>query len=387
MMIESIHEPASLRILRHQAAEIADEVLAPRAEEVDRTATWPEHSMRALAAARLTALHVPVELGGHGLGLVALATITERLAHGCASSAMCFGMHCVGSAVIAAKPTNHHRERYLRPIAAGDHITTLALSEAGSGVHFYLPETELRRDGDEFVVRGTKQFVTNGSHADSYVISTKASGATGEFSALVVDAGTPNIEWQGKWEGLGMRGNSSIGLHLDGARVPATNLLGEEGEQVWYVFEVIAPYFLVAMAGVYLGIAQAALNTALDHLRSRVHHHSGESLANVETLQHRVGCVWSRIHSARSLLYQAASLADSGSPDALPFLLSCKAEVSDVAVCTVNEAMTLAGGVGYREGGVLDRMLRDVRASHVMAPTTDMLRLWTGRALLGLPLL
>lgn len=385
--MNSVFLSSTVRKLRDEAAEIGSRVLAPRAEEVDREAKWPEHSMRALAEARLTGINVPTEDGGHGLGLVALAALTETLGQYCASSAICFGMHCVGTAVIAAKPTQYHRERYLRPIAEGRHITTLSLAEPGTGVHFYLPETELTRSGDQLIVQGTKHFVTNGGHADSYVVSTKSTGELGEFSALVVDGDTPGVQWIGKWDGMGMRGNSSLMMRLDDVRVPAANLLGEQGDQIWYVFEVVAPYFLVAMAGTYLGVAQCALDYAIHHLRTRVHRHSGEALSGVDVLQHRLGEIWSRIAAARQLLYTAAWRADSGSPDALPLILSCKAEVADVGVWAVNEVMTIAGGIGYRENGPLARMLRDVRASHVMAPTTDLLRMWTGRALLGLPLL
>lgn len=367
--------------------EIAANVLAPRAEEVDREAKWPAHSFQALADAGLMGLNAPTDVGGIGYGLVGLVAVTESLAPACASSAICYAMHCVGTAVMAAKPSDYHRERYLRAIAQGKHITTLSLSEPGTGAHFYLPQTELSVEGDHFIVRGTKHFVTNGGHADSYVVSTRATNEAGEFSALVVDRDTPGIEWRGAWDGLGMRGNSSLTMHFDNARVPTTNLIGSQGDQIWYVFEVVAPYFLVAMAATYLGVARGALDYALSHLRVRVHEHTGESLATIEVLQHRLGAIWSRLESARQLLYLAAYRGDIGAPDGLPAILSCKAEVADVAVWAVNEVMTLAGGIAYRENGPLSRMLRDVRASHVMAPTTDILRTWTGRALLGQPLL
>lgn len=361
---------------------------AARAAEVDERRLWPEHTFRALAEAGLLGVHVPDELGGHGQGLLALASLTEILAQSCSSSAICYGMHCVGTAVIAAKPTQHHNEHYLAPIAAGRHITTLSVSEPGTGVHFYLPATELAADGDEFVLRGMKHFVTNGGHADSYVVSTLASDAShGEFSCVLVDEHTPGLRWSGEWTGLGMRGNSSITMNLEEARVPRRNLLGEEGDQIWYVFEVIAPYFLIAMAGTYLGIAQAALGYTIEHLRARVYTTGGAPPAQADIVQHRLGALWSRIEAARQLLYAAAFAGDSGDPAALPAILSSKAEVSEVAVDAVNEAMTLCGGVAYRENDVLSRLLRDVRASHVMAPTTDLLRLWTGRALLGQPLL
>ena len=303
---------------------------------------------------------------------------------------MCYGMHCVGTAVIAAKPTRCQEEQYLRPIAAGKHVTTISLSEPGTGVHFYLPTTRLTRDGGEFAVEGAKQFVTSGGHADSYVVSTLASTASaeaGEFSCVLVDKGAEGLEWLEPWRGVGMRGNSSRGLKLNGARVPLENLLGEEGDQTWYVFEVVAPYFLVAMAGTYLGIAQSALDYAVYHLRTRGYQHSGETLAQVPVLQHRVAELWTAVEKTRLLIYHAAQSGDLGDPQALVGILSSKADVADTAVWVANEAMTLCGGIAYRENDHLAKMLRDARASHVMSPTTDVLKTWAGRALLGLPLL
>ncbi|HEX7705491.1 MAG TPA: acyl-CoA dehydrogenase family protein [Thermoanaerobaculia bacterium] len=382
--MSGIYVSQELRRLRETAGQVANSVAAPQAAAVDEQRIWPEKSLRALGEAGLLALHVPEDLGGHGQGMLALALLTETLGQACSSTALCYGMHCVGTAAIAAKPTDYHRERYLAPIAAGKHLTTLSLSEPGSGAHFYLPSTEMHIDDEAFRVRGTKHFVTNGGHADSYVVSTVASDAAlGEFSCLLVDADTQGLRWEGEWNGLGMRGNTAITMQMDDAQVPRRNLLGEEGDQVWYVFEIIAPYFLVAMAGTYLGIAQAALDYAIQHLRTRIVSLNGEPLATADVLQHRVGQLWSRVEAARQLLYSAAHAGDTGSPTALHSIFSCKAEVSDVAVQVVNEAMTLCGGLAYRENDLLARLLRDVRASHVMAPTTDMLRIWTGRALLG----
>lgn len=376
--------------LRSRAEEVASRCLAPRAEEVDRDCLWPRHGLEALAEAGLLGLHVPRRLGGQEQGLLGLVVVAEVLGRACTSSAMCYGMHCVGSAVIAAKATREQEERYLRPIAAGEHITSLALSEAATGAHFYLPMTELRLEDDCFVATGSKQFVTSGGFADSYVISTTASEPgvqAGEFSCLIVDQGTPGVFWEQPWSGFGMRGNASRSMRLEGARVPRANLLGEEGDEIWYAFEVVAPYFLTAMAATYLGVAQAALDLSLQHLRARRYGHSGESLGDVPILQHKVAELWTAVEKSRLLLYQAARLGDRGDPHALPAILSCKADVADTAVAVTNGAMTLCGGMAYRENSQLSRLLRDARASHVMSPTTDILKGWTGRALLGLPLL
>ena len=386
--MEAMTGPASLEQLQETTREIVTRVILPRAEAVDQEARWPEEGMHALRDARITALNAPARVGGHGQGLHGLATVVETLAGGCASTAMCFGMHCVGTAVIAARANPRHEQRFLQPIAAGRHLTTLALSESGTGANFFLSETPLVREGDHFRVRGEKQFVTNGSHADSYVISTQASdaAAAGDFSCLVVEHDTSGLEWGAPWRGFGMRGNDSRTLRLD-ARVPCENLLGNEGDQVWYVFEVVAPYFLVAMAATYVGIAQAALGAATQHLRERHHSHTGEPLAAQPTLQQKLSEMWIAVQRSRLLLLEAARLGDAGSPEALTAILASKADAGETAVEVANEAMTLCGGQGYRENGLAARLLRDARASHVMSPTTGMLKLWLGRVVLGQPLL
>lgn len=169
---------ASLHDLCRQVVETH---VAPMAAQVDAQCLWPAHSMKALAS-----------VGGHGQGLLALAAMTELIGRACPSSALCFGMHCVGTAVIAAKATEHHSERYLRPIAEGRHITTLSLSETGSGTHFYLPATRLTEQGDWFVVDGEKQFVTNGSHATEQEVTLDGREVTLEvaLSPIRDEAGT-----------------------------------------------------------------------------------------------------------------------------------------------------------------------------------------------------
>lgn len=386
--MEAMSGPASLEQLQETTREIVTRVILPHAEEVDREARWPKEGIHALMDARITALNAPAHVGGHGQGLYGLATVVETLASGCASTAMCFGMHCVATGVVAARATPRHEERFLKPIAAGRHLTTLALSEAGTGANFFLPGTRLERDGEHYLIEGQKQFVTNGTHADSYVVSTQASdpAAHGDFSCLVLEKDTPGMDWGAGWQGFGMRGNDSRSLRMN-ARVPRENLLGNEGDQVWYVFEVVAPYFLVAMTATYVGVAQAALATATQHLRERRHSHSGEALASHPTLQHRLAEMWTAVQRSRLLMQEAARLGDAGSPDALMAILACKADAGETAVSVANEAMTICGGQGYRENGLAARLLRDARASHVMAPTTDMLKLWLGRVALGLPLL
>jgi alkylation response protein AidB-like acyl-CoA dehydrogenase len=370
--------------------EITNAIVFPQADMVDRLGQWPEQGLRALQAAGLGGLVVPAAYGGLGFGLLAVAQVCERLGVACASTGLCFGMHCVGTAVLSVKATSKQEELYLAPISAGKHLTTLSLSEAGTGSHFYIPETLLSRVADEYRVDGEKTFVTSGGHADSYVISTVAADPTaipGTFSCVIIDADSPGLSWGPEWNGIGMRGNSSRTLKLQNVNVSKNALLGEEGDQIWYVFNVVAPYFLMSMAGTYLGIATAAFEEGRSHLMKRTYSHTGYAIGNSSVIQHRLGTIWAQIERTRRLIYHAATEGDSGSSDALPTLLAAKAEVAGCVVNVVNEMMTLAGGKTYQNESRLHRHLRDARAAHVMAPTTDLLYTWLGRTLLDLPLL
>lgn len=376
--------------LREVAARVANEVLTPNAGRIDREAVWPEEGLRALADAGLMSLHIPLRLGGHGQGLVALSLVTEELGRACSSTAMCFGMHSVAAKVLAVKATPLQEDKFLRPMAEGRHVTSLAFSEPGTGTFFFLPRVQLRDDGNFFVMDGEKSFVTSGGHADSYVMSAVPPGEEldpGAFTCLAVEAGTPGMEWREPWNGFGMRGNSSSNVRLNGARVPKANLLGAEGDQIWYVFEVVAPYFVIAMSSVYIGIAQAALDLAIAHLKERTHVHTGQALSEAPVLWHDLARAWTEIEATRQLVHHAARLADTGAPTAPLALFAAKAKVGQ----TVNEvteiAMTLAGGRGYGDNSHMARLHRDARAANVMAPTAHLLRTWLGRSLLGMPLL
>ena len=384
--------PSRLDDLLERARRVAREVVGPRAEEDDRAARWPAEGMRALAEAGLMGLQVPVELGGHGHGMAGLVAVSQILARENPSLGLCYAMHCVGTACIVAKATDHQKEAYLVPIAEGRHITTLALSEPGTGAHFYIPETKLTRTGGGYRLDGTKSFVTNGGHVDSYVVSTVSAdtadqGEAGTFTMVLVNEGSEGLEWGEPWAGFGMRSNASRTVQLNGVPLDPRQLLGEEGDQLWYVFEVVAPYFLMAMASVYAGVAMEGVEIARENLGTRRHSHSGELLGAEPVLAYKLGGLWTEAERTRRLIETAASAADRGEPGALEGILAAKLAAAETAVHVTNEAMTLVGGRGYRDNAKIARLLRDARASHVMAPTTEVLKTWLGRALLGMPLL
>jgi isovaleryl-CoA dehydrogenase len=381
--------PNTVKELIAAAKIVIEKDIAPKADITDQKYTWPKSQLKALGKAGLLGLHVPRKLGGLEQGLIAVAAICEEIGKECASTAMCFAMHSVGTAVIAAKPTPYQEEKYLKPIAQGKHITTLALSETGTGVFFWLPETKLIKKGKKYVLQGEKDFITNGGYANSYVLSTLASGPVekGEFSMIMLDEKLKGMEWKGPWRGFGLHGNSSQNCILHNVTVPNDNLLGAEGEQIWYVFEIVAPYFLMGMAGAYLGVAQRALDITMNHIISRKHSHTGKSLAEIQLIQHKIAELWIDVEKTRSLIYSYARKGDLGDTTALPGILACKADVGDMATRVVNECMTLSGGMAFRENSTLARCLRDVRACHVMSPTTSILKTLMGRALLKQPML
>jgi alkylation response protein AidB-like acyl-CoA dehydrogenase len=380
-----------IHALIQKATEISHEIVTKESLVADKHGSWVEKSMEALKQSGLTALTAPVDCGGHGHGLYGLARVCEELGKGYSSTGLCFGMHCVGTAVIAAKATDWQKKTYLEPISKGRHLTTLSLSEQGTGAHFYFPQTSIMPLSESnFIINGSKTFVTNGGQVDSYVISTVGASddaAADQFSCIILDEGTEGMQWGKDWDGLGMRGNSSRTLKLENVPISASHVLGEKGDQLWYVFNVVAPYFLTAMSGTYLGIAERALLEAKTTLSKRVYSHNGTALAQVSLLQHRLGTLWAKVERTRQLIYHAALLGDKGDESALPSLLAAKAEVASCAVDTVNEAMTLSGGISYQSNGLLGMLMRDARAAHVMAPTTDILYTWIGRVLLDQPLL
>lgn len=371
------------------AKDLADNVIEPLAHISDEEFKWPEKELREILNAGLGGLIIPTEYGGLGQGLDTMIRICEIFGEKNATVGICLGMHYSASAVLAAQARDYLIENYIRPISAGKHLTTLALSEPGTGAHFYFPMCSAQKQDYDYVLSGTKSFVTNGSKADSYIVSTQHTGGDEDalMSMWLVDGDSPGIEWGPEWKGFGMRGNSSRNMELKNVRVLKEHLLGSVGDQMWFVMNVVTPYFLAAMTGTYLGAATHAYNIALNHLKNRKFSHSGKLMGEDSTVQAKLGQLWVRLESARRHVYWATREYDTAGDQALQAILSTKALVSDVAVDVVNVAMTFCGGTAYRENDELQRLLRDIRACPVMSPTSEFLYKWVGRSLLGQELL
>jgi isovaleryl-CoA dehydrogenase len=364
-----------------EVQDLARTCIAQGAAEVDRESRFPDEQLSALARAGALGLMVPRDRDGAGGGLAALARGCELVGGACASTGMVFLMHCVTAATVSSAG-GRHAARLLEGMANGAMLGTLAFSERGTGAHFYAPELRAEHRGGEVVVSGRKSFVTSGGHADVMMLLLR--GEREGLDCYVVGKDDPGVRFEGLWEGLGMRGNSSIAVEFDDVVLGGDARIGDAGAGAGLVFGVVAPVFLVGLAAVNVGIAQAAASCALEHAKSR-RYPDGSRLVEVATVQHALADMDIDVRAARALLHEAARLGDAGDEGALVALMEAKILCTDVAARVTQGALEVGGGQAYTPALPIERHLRDARAGAVMAPTNGVLRTWSAKAIAGIP--
>ena len=363
--------------------------ICDNAANVDSKREFPRKNLELLASSGLMGLLVPVSCSGKDAGALEFAETVREIGKACASTGMVFLMHCCATEVIA----KHHKgkESLLNQAASGKHISTLACSERGSGANFAASDSCSEKIGDVYLLSGSKAFVTSGSHADSYVVSTRSvdSKSCIETSIYLLEKGATGSSFQGEWQGVGLRGNSSVALELSKCEIPAANLLGNQGQGLEIEMSTILPRFLLGSSAVYNGIAEAALAAALDHVKTREHSHTGEKLSSLPVLRNKLARMSVSVESSLALMRAAARLwdDDKNSPALLLSLLKSKQLACRTAVDVAVLAMETCGGIAYSGAMPLERHLRDAQAGVVMAPTNDILLDLIGKAILDLPLL
>lgn len=368
---------------------LATNVLAPRADEIDRERRFPRQNIQELGRNGLLGLVVPLEYGGAGAGIPQMAQVLERMAQACASTAMVTLMHYCGTAVIAAQGSATLKQRVLPAIAGGEHLTTLAFSEAGSGGHFYMPVSEVSRNGHGLRLTAHKTFVTSAGEADSYVVSTRKARASGptDLDLYLVAKGTKGLEVGRPFEGLGLAGNGSAPMKLEDIELEDEERLGDEGNGFQTMMEVVLPHFQVGVAAVSLGIAAAALQAASAHVMGRKYEHAGgAALAAIPRVQFLAAEMALELRSSRAYLSETIRRVGAADPEAMLDVLGVKARAAEAALAVAARAMTLGGGAAYGRRGGLERIFRDAQAASVMAPATDVLKEFLGKACLGVPL-
>ena len=364
-----------------QAIEGSVAAIAANAAAVDAEGKFPEASLDILADVEAFGLVASPDHGGAGGSLTHLARACEAIGGACASTGMVFLMHSVTVATLQGGG-GPAAEAAVKDMVKTRALGTLAFSERGTGAHFYAPELKAVNNDDGSVsVSGRKSFVTSGGQADYYLVLVQSDlGA----DAYLMGRNDPGLSWDGTWMGLGMAGNSSISMSLDDVIFTLEKRVGAPGKAAELIFGVVAPWFLVGLSAVNVGIAQAASSAAAKHVMSRTYN-SGGSLAEVQYIQHLIADMDLATRKARLLLYNAAGLGDAGDPGALVPIMEAKVASTEAAQDVSGLAMAATGGQGYTPSLPVERHFRDSRAGAVMAPTNAVLRNWIGKALTGLP--
>jgi len=367
------------------AAAIADKDLAPRAAASDRDAAFPKDSLAALGAAGLLGLNVPQALGGLGEGMRTAAAVIDALAQRCPSTAMVYLMHLCGVACYAAAPDK--TAALLRQAAAGRHLTTLAFSEKGSRSHFWAPVSRaVANGGGAVALNAQKSFVTSAGHADGYVASTLASGATSpiESTIYLVLKGDGGVSVAGPWRGMGLRGNASAPMTLENVAVTADRALTAEGKGLDMMLGVVLPLFQVGSAAVGVGIAEAAVQASIAHVTHAKFEESNTGLRDLPTLRAQIAKMRIETDRARAHLAAVLDSLESPGPATQLMVLEAKASGTEAAATVTELAMRTCGGAAFGGAHGIERLFRDARAPIIMAPTSDNAYEFIGRALCGL---
>ncbi len=362
--------------------DIVTSVVEPAAVDVDAEGRFPRQAISALGAGGLLGLISSTDVGGGGLGMGEAGQVVRRLAASCGSTAMVVAMHYSATAIIEAEGPDDVR----RSIAAGSHLSTLAFSETGSRSHFWAPQGTATPDGDDVVLDAAKSWVTSAGEADSYVwTSQPASGAPGA-TLWLVPASAPGLKVAAGFDGLGLRGNASSPVHAQGVRLPASARLGADGAGLDLALGVVLPMFQVLNASCSLGLMDASIAKAIAHVSHIRLEHLDQTLAQQPVTRQHVAQMQLRADAASVLVNDAVVALSEGRADAPLRMLESKAVAGEAALAVTDLAMRVGGGAAFRKEVGIERHFRDARAAAVMAPTTDALQDFIGRALCGLPL-
>lgn len=361
---------------------IVTETVEPLALRTDREARFPREAIRALADAGLLGLVSATTVGGAGQGLREAAQVVTRLAQACPSTAMVVCMHYCATAVIE----QFGAEALRREVAAGKHLSTLAFSEAESRSHFWAPVGTARAEGNEVVLDARKSWVTSAFEADSYVWSSEPLAAEGASTLWLVDAKADGLGQPIAFDGLGLRGNASTPITANGARIPAANRLGEDGKGFDAMMGVVLPWFASLNAACSVGLMEGALARAAAHVGQTRHQHLGSSLADLPTIRAYLARGRIKTDLAAALLQDTIAAITGGRADTMLRVLEVKAAAAESALEVTDIAMRVCGGAAFRKEAGIERLFRDARAANVMAPTSDVLYDFIGKAVTGLPL-
>jgi alkylation response protein AidB-like acyl-CoA dehydrogenase len=369
------------RAFQATARGFAREKMMPNARDWDEKELFPVETLRAAAALGFGGIYVKEDVGGSALSRLDAAIIFEELAQGCTSTAAYISIHNMAAWMIDAFGTAEQRRRFLPRLCTIEHFASYCLTEPGSGSDAASLRTRARRDGDCYVLDGSKAFISGGGVSDIYVVMAR----TGEpgprgISCIVVEKGTPGLSFGAPEKKLGWKSQPTAMVNFENCRVPADNRIGAEGQG-----------FKIAMAGLdggrinigacSIGGAQFCLDRTIDYMKER--RQFGSRLADFQALQFRVADYATELDAARLLLHRAAAALGNGEGSATRLAAQAKRLATDTGFEVVNGCLQLHGGYGYLRDHPIERVLRDVRVHQILEGTNEIMRLVISRAMLG----
>lgn len=369
------------RAFQQVAADFARDQMAPQARDWDERGHFPVDTLRKAAALGFGGIYMREDVGGSALTRLDAALIFEELSKGCTSTAAYISIHNMAAWMIDTFGDDEQRRRFVPKLCTMDHFAAYCLTEPGSGSDAAALRTRAVRDGDSWVLNGTKAFISGGGAADLYVAMVRTGEeGPGGISCIVVEKDAPGLSFGAQEAKLGWKSQPTAQVNFTDCRVPAANLIGGEGNG-----------FRIAMAGLdggrlnigacSLGAAQACLDRTINYMQER--RQFGRAIATFQALQFRVADMATDLEAARLLLHKAALKVDAKSDDATRFAAMAKRLATDTGFAVVNEALQLHGGYGYLRDYPIERHLRDVRVHQILEGTNEIMRLIVARELFG----
>ena len=370
--------------LRNSVRDFAQKEVAPLAAEIDRLAKFPRENIQRMAKLGLFGMTVPPPFGGTGMGLTSLVVAVEEIAAACASTAMVFVPQVFVEQGLLAFGTDEQRRKYLPRLARGEMLATESRTESVASSDFAALECRAAPKGDQYVLNGSKLFACNAGEADLYMVLARTSetpGAAG-LSTLLIEKGTPGLEFEKTEDKLGLRGIPSREIVFEDCAIPRENLLGKEGMGVPQV-SAMGGAGAPVVSAICVGIARAGMEAAIKYAKERTAF--DQTIGNFEAVQFMLGDMATSIDAARLLIYRTATSAEKGHPNPIE-MFTAKVFSGQMALKVTSDALQIFGGYGYTKDYPLERYFRDARAFTIFPLTEEIYRIVLGRMLLKLPL-
>ena len=377
--------------IREKISSLVDEVIRPNAALTDEEGVFPRENLEALIKAGWGNILVPKAYSGLELDHVAFAIVAEEIAKACASTALVYVMHVGAIQTITLYGNDDQKKRWLQPIDQGL-IGTYSTSEKASGGHWWYNFSQAQRNDEDYVVNADKSFTTSAGQADFYIVQTRSPEAqeATDISFFIVDGKSDGIT-ASPWEALGVRGNHSGPISYKNVHVPKEDLLGSEETGKEIVLNGVSPIYLIGLGSAWLGVAEHALELAVNHATRTIHRDFNNQLSDYQVIRQQIAEAKVLIESTKPWQIDLAEQLDTLQAEqkaqgvlTLP-LTEFKVHASEVANKATRIALDVSGGYGYKKGPI-ERLFRDARAGIAMGPSNNIAREWIGKNLVGLPL-